>query len=161
PSLSRFVPLSGGPLRSSAEFILLEDLIAAHLDDLFPGMKVLGACCFRVTRDAALDTREEERNDLLRSVTENLRRRRFGAAVCLEIEASCSEKVRDLLQSQLELDEQDVYAVEGDLGECDIQAVTRLDRPDLKDSPFAPACRTLFSRPGEAFDRIREEDLLL
>jgi polyphosphate kinase len=161
PSLSRFVPLSGGPLRSSAEFILLEDLIAAHLDDLFPGMKVLGACCFRVTRDADLDIREEEANDLLRSVTENLRRRRFGAAVRLEIEASCSEKVRDLLQSQLELDEQDVYAVEGDLGECDIQAVTRLDRPDLKDSPFAPASRTLFTRPGEAFDRIREEDVLL
>jgi polyphosphate kinase len=161
PSLSRFVPISGGPLRSAEEFILLEDLIAAHLDDLFPGMKVLGACCFRVTRDADLVIREEEANDLLRSVAENVRQRRFGAAVRLEVDTSCSEKVRELLRSQLELDAEDVYAVDGDLGECDLQAVTRLDRPDLKDSPVVPASRTLFSRRGEAFERIREEDVLL
>ena len=161
PSLPRFVPLSGGPLRSSTEFILLEDLIEAHLDDLFPGMDVLAASAFRVTRDADIDVREEEASDLLRSVAENVRRRRFGAAVRLEIESGSAERVRDLLQSQLELDEDDVYAVDGALGECDLQAVTRLDRADLKDAPFVPASRALFSARGEAFDRIREGDVLL
>ena len=160
-SLPRFVPLSGGPLGSSTEFVLLENLIEAHLDDLFPGMKVLAASYFRVTRDADLDIREEEANDLLRSVAENVRRRRFGAAVRLEVESRCAERVRKLLQSQLELDEDDVYAVDGALGECDLQAVTRLDRTDLKDAPFVPASTTLFSRRGEAFDRIREGDVLL
>ncbi|MEO8349667.1 MAG: polyphosphate kinase 1, partial [Acidobacteriota bacterium] len=160
-SIPRFVPLSGGPLSSSTEFVLLEELIEAHLDDLFPGMKVLAASSFRVTRDADLDIREEEANDLLRSVAENVRRRRFGAAVRLEVESGCAERVRDLLQSQLELDEEDVYAVDGALAECDLLTVTRLDRADLKDAPFVPASRTLFSRRGEAFDRIREGDVLL
>ncbi|MDQ5873431.1 MAG: polyphosphate kinase 1, partial [Acidobacteriota bacterium] len=160
-SIPRFVPLSGGPLSSSTEFVLLENLIEAHLDDLFPGMKVLAASSFRVTRDADLDILEEEANDLLRSVAENVRRRRFGAAVRLEVEGGCALRVRELLQTQLELDEDDVYAVEGALGECDLQAVTRLDRADLKDVPFVPASRTLFSRRGEAFDRIREGDVLL
>jgi polyphosphate kinase len=161
PSLPRFVPLSGGPLRSSTEFILLEDLIEAHLDDLFPGMKVLAASSFRVTRDADIDVREEEANDLLRSVAENVRRRRFGAAVRLEVESECTERVRKLLQSQLELDDDDVYAVDGAVGGCDLQAVTGLDRPDLKDGPFVPASAALFSGRGEAFDRIREGDVLL
>ena len=160
-SIPRFVPLSGGPLRSSTEFVLLEDLIEAHLDHLFPGMKVLAASSFRVTRDADLDVLEEEANDLLRSVAENVRRRRFGAAVRLEVESGCAEKVRELLQSQLELDEEDVYAVDGTLAECDLLAVTRLDRADLKDAPFVPASKALFSQRGEAFDRIRKGDVLL
>jgi polyphosphate kinase len=94
-------------------------------------------------------------------MAENLRRRRFGAAVRLEVEDSCPDKVRDLLRSQLELEEDDVYTASGPLGECDLLAVTRLDLPDLKDSPFAPASRTLFSRPGEAFEAIRQGDVLL
>src|SRR5437867_4658286 len=76
PSLPRFVPLSGGPASSSTDFVLLEELIAAHFEDLFPGMNVLAASSFRVTRDADIEVREDEANDLLRSMAENLRRRR-------------------------------------------------------------------------------------
>ncbi|HEX9688177.1 MAG TPA: RNA degradosome polyphosphate kinase, partial [Thermoanaerobaculia bacterium] len=96
-SLPRLVPVSEGQLRQSREFLLLEELIEEHLEDLFPGMKVLGACSFRVTRDADIEVREEEANDLLRSVAENVRRRRFGAAVRLEVQSGRSAEVRQLL----------------------------------------------------------------
>jgi len=161
PSLPRFVPLVEGPLRHSKEFLLLEDLIEAHLDDLFPGMTVVGASSFRVTRDADLEIREEEANDLLRSVAENISRRRFGAAVRLEVQSDCGKEVGLLLRSQLELDEDDVYELDGPLCGTDLLAIPRLDKPELKDVPLVPASRTLFSRKGEAFERIREGDVLL
>jgi len=160
-SLPRLVPVSEGQLRQSREFLLLEELIEEHLEDLFPGMKVLGACSFRVTRDADIEVREEEANDLLRSVAENVRRRRFGAAVRLEVQSGRSAEVRQLLRSQLELDEDDVYEVEGPLGGGDLLAIPRLERPDLKDTPLVPGSRSLFTHSGEAFERIREGDVLL
>jgi polyphosphate kinase len=160
-SLPRFVPVSEGQLRQSRDFLLLEELIEEHLEHLFPGMKVLGACSFRVTRDADIEVREEEANDLLRSVAENVRRRRFGAAVRLEVQSGRSAEVRQLLRSQLELDEDDVYEVEGPLGGGDLLAIPRLERPDLKDTPLVPGSRGLFTHSGEAFERIREGDVLL
>jgi polyphosphate kinase len=160
PSLPRFVPVAGGPGRSSSEFLLLESLIEAHLDHLFSGMKILRASSFRVTRDADIEIREEEAGDLLRSVAEHVRRRRFGAAIRLEVDSRCPPSVGDLLRAQLELDPDDVYEIEGPLGGADLSAVLRLERPDLKDSAFA-ASRSLFAARGEAFERIRQGDVLL
>jgi polyphosphate kinase len=160
-SLPRFVPASEAPLFHSREFLLMEDLIKAHLTDLFPGMNVLDAFSFRVTRDADIDVREEEASDLLRSVAENVRRRRFGAAVRLEVQKDCTAEVRYVLTSQLELDKDDVYEAEGPLGGTDLLAIPRFDRPDLKDAPLVPASRSLFAREGEAFERIRQGDVLL
>ena len=161
PSLPRFVPVAGGHLRHSREFLLLEDLIQAHLPELFPGVEVLSASSFRVTRDADIEIREEEASDLLRSVAENVSRRRFGAAVRLELRSDCGEEVRSLLRTQLELDDDDVYEFEGPLGGSDLLAIPRLERPDLKDSPLVPGSRSLFEKRGEAFDTIREGDVLL
>jgi len=161
PSLPRFVPVAGGQLRHSREFLLLEDLIQAHLPELFPGVEVLSASSFRVTRDADIEIREEEANDLLRSVAENVSRRRFGAAVRLELRSDCGEEVRSLLRTQLELDDDDVYEFEGPLGGSDLLAIPRLERPDLKDNPLVPGSRSLFEKRGEAFDMIREGDVLL
>src|SRR6185295_14047121 len=142
PSLPRFVPLPGNTARSAA-FILLEDLVEAHLGQLFPGMKIRGASAFRVTRDADIEIREEEASDLLRSVAENVRRRRFGAAIRLEVRNDCGEEVRDLLRSHLELDDDDLYEFDGPLGGSDLLAIPKLERPDLKDSPLVPASRSL------------------
>jgi hypothetical protein len=103
-----------------------EDLIQAHLPELFPGVEVLSASSFRVTRDADIEIREEEANDLLRSVAENVSRRRFGAAVRLELRSDCGEEVRSLLRTQLELDDDDVYEFEGPLGGSDLLAIPRL-----------------------------------
>jgi polyphosphate kinase len=161
PSLPRFVPVAGGHLRHSREFLLLEDLIQAHLPELFPGVEVLSASSFRVTRDADIEIREEEASDLLRSVAENVSRRRFGAAVRLELRSDCGEEVRSLLRTQLELDDDDVYEFEGPLGGSDLLAIPRLERPDLKDRPLVPGSRSLFEKRGEAFDTIREGDVLL
>ena len=89
--------------------MLLEELIEANLDRLFPGMEILGASAFRVTRDADIEIREDEAGDLLRNVDRELRRRRFGAAIRLEVETRCPERVRELLRTQLELEPDDVY----------------------------------------------------
>jgi polyphosphate kinase len=159
-SLSRFVPVPGAS-GTALEFILLEELVEAHLDRLFPGMEILGASAFRVTRDADIEIREDEAGDLLNSVEENVRRRRFGAAIRLEVEERCPETVRELLRTQLELEPGDVYAVGGPLGAADFLAVLKLDLPDLKDTPYLPASRTIFDRPANLFEIIRKGDVLL
>ena len=160
PSLPRLVPVPGSAGNDS-DFILLEDLVEAHVSSLFPGMKIRGASAFRVTRDADFDIREEEAGDLLRSVAENVRQRRFGAAIRLEVDKRCPDTVRDLLRRQLELDLEDLYEVDGPLGASDFLALLRLERPDLKDSDFLPGSRAFFASPAEGFDAIRQKDVLL
>ncbi len=160
PSLSRFVPIPGAPGKT-LEFVLLEKVVEANLDRLFPGMEILGASAFRVTRDADIEIREDEAGDLLRSMTDNLRRRRFGAAIRLEVEERCPDNVRELLRTQLELGAEDVYSVEGPLGAADLLSVLKLDLPALKDAPYMPASRGIFSAPGNLFETIRKGDILL
>jgi polyphosphate kinase len=160
PSLPRLVPV---PAEGStvSDFLLLENLVEAHLPQLFPGMKIRGASSFRVTRDADMEIREDEAADLLRSVAENVRRRRFGAAIRLEVDRRCPAAVRELVRHHLELDPEDVYEVDGPLGRADLLALGRLERPDLKDAPFLPASGMLFSKAGSAFEAIRKADILL
>src|SRR6266851_10241064 len=160
PSLPRLVPVRPEDPAASS-FLLLENLIEAHLAYLFPGMKIRGASAFRVTRDADIEIREDEAGDLLRSVAENVRRRRFGAAIRLEVDSRCPDQVRDLLRGQLELDAEDVYVIPGLLAVSDFLALLRLERPDLKDAVFLPASTSLFSNPGSSFETIRKGDILL
>ncbi len=160
PSLSRFVPIPGAPGKT-LEFVLLEKVVEANLDRLFPGMEILGASAFRVTRDADIEIREDEAGDLLRSMADNLRRRRFGAAIRLEVEERCPDNVRELLRTQLELGAEDVYSVEGPLGAADLLSVLKLDLPALKDAPYMPASRGIFSAPENLFETIRKGDILL
>ncbi|HEV2062963.1 MAG TPA: polyphosphate kinase 1 [Thermoanaerobaculia bacterium] len=166
-SLPRFVPLPPDPDatasagRPASDFLLLEGLVEAHLDQLFPGMAIIGASAFRVTRDADFEIREDEAGDLLQSVTENVRRRRFGAAIRLEVEARCPENVRELLREELELEADDVYDVAGPMGLADFFFLWKLDRPDLKDTPLVPASRKLFAARGEVFEALRKGDVLV
>ena len=159
-SLGRFVPVPGAPGKT-LEFVMLEKLVEANLDRLFPGMQILGASAFRVTRDADIEIREDEAGDLLDSVAENVRRRRFGAAIRLEVEERCPETVRELLRGELELEPDDVYAVDGPLGAADLISVLKLDLPQLKDVPYLPSARTIFDPPGNVFDTIKKGDVLL
>jgi polyphosphate kinase len=159
-SLSRFVPVPGGEGKG-LDFVLLEELVEAHLERLFPGMEILNASAFRVTRDADFEIREDEAGDLLRNVVENVRRRRFGAAIRLEVESRCPDPVRELLRAQLELEPGDVYAVDGPLGAADFLAVLKLDLPALKDAPYLPGSRSLFEAPADVFETIRKGDVLL
>lgn len=159
-SLSRFVPIPGAA-EKTLEFIALENLVEANLDRLFPGMQILGASAFRVTRDADIEIREDEAGDLLDSVEENVRRRRFGAAIRLEVEKRCPETVRELLRVELELEPGDVYEIDGPLGAADLLSVLKLDLPQLKDPPFLPGSRGIFDPPANMFDAIRKADILL
>src|SRR5712692_918248 len=147
PSLPRLVPIRPEEPEAS-DYLLLENLIEAHLAHLFPGMKVRGASAFRVTRDADIEIREDEAGDLLRSVAENVRRRRFGAAIRLEVDSRCADRVRDLLRGQLELDAEDVYVIPGPLAVSDFLALQRLERPDLKDAPNVGARESRRPRAG-------------
>ncbi len=94
----------------------LERLIAANLHLLFPGMEVLAACPFRVTRDAEVAIQELESDDLLESVEEAMRQRRFTSVVRLQVDADVSERILEILASNLPIDKEDVYRIHGSIG---------------------------------------------
>ncbi|HET6954721.1 MAG TPA: RNA degradosome polyphosphate kinase [Acidimicrobiales bacterium] len=129
--LPRFVVLPDGE-----RYVPLEQVIAAHLDQLFPGMAIEQHHAFRVTRNTDLTLEEEEADDLLAMVELELRRRRFGRAVRLEIDAATSDEVRELLQRELDVGDDDVYVDTAPLDLGGLWAVHSLDRPDLKDPPY-------------------------
>ena len=147
--------------QATHEFLPLEQLISANLDDLFPGMEILGCSMFRVTRDMDMEIPGHDANDLLSIVDREIRKRRFGAAVRLEIDAGVPEHVRRLLVDELELDDEDVYPSAGLLGPSALIQLTGLNRPELRDPPFAPRGLLELSEGADLFDVVRGRDLLL
>jgi polyphosphate kinase len=159
--LPRFVVMPDGE-----RFVPLEQVIAAHLDVLFPGMEPGVHFAFRVTRNADLTLEEEEADDLLEAVELELRRRRFGRAVRLEVDAEVSEEILDLLTRELDLAPDDVYHCNVPLDLGGLWSVHGLDRPELKDEPWVPITQPrLTSReldePVDLFSVIREGDVLV
>jgi polyphosphate kinase len=159
--LPRFVTLPDGK-----RLVPLEQVIATHLGVLFPGMEPGTHYAFRVTRNADLTLEEEEADDLLEAVEIELRRRRFGRAVRLEVDADISDEILDLLIRELDLGPEDVYRCTGPLDLGGLWAVHTLDRPELKDAPWVPTtqARLNSSEPDEPVDFfavIRERDVLL
>jgi polyphosphate kinase len=146
-------------------FVPLEQVIAAHLGALFPGMEIENHHPFRVTRNADLTLEEEEADDLLVAVEMELRRRRFGRAVRLEVDPSMTEEVRTLLTRELDLHPEDVYSGPGPLDYTSLWQIYHLDRPELKDEPFAPVKPfRLGGADGETADvfaAIRQGDILV
>jgi polyphosphate kinase len=131
PLLPRFVRSSDGTC-----FVPLEQVISAHLDRLFPGMEVELHCPFRVTRNADLSVADEESDDLLATIEMELRRRRFGHAVRLEVNPGMPAEIRDLLVRELDLTPENVYEVDGLLDLDSFWQLYGIDRPDLKDTPW-------------------------
>jgi polyphosphate kinase len=158
-SLSRLIPLAAED--GSAHFVMLEDVIAHNLDALFPGMEIRASYCFRVTRDADLDLQEDEADDLLRMIESELRKRRFGEPVRLEVEAAMPERLRAMLLEALSLGEVDLYALDAILGTNDLFTLVNLERPELHDAPFTPAIPARLVRESDIFAAIREGDILL
>ncbi|MBK5223583.1 MAG: polyphosphate kinase 1 [Acidimicrobiia bacterium] len=158
--LPRFVPLPDGQ-----RFVPLEQVIGANLVKLFPGMAIDEQIAFRVTRNADLTLQDEEADDLLAAVELELRRRRFGRAVRLEIDARMSNKVRELLVRELELEPDDVYEHLGPLGLQGLDTLHDLDRPDLKFAVWPPLTQyRLADRdegPVDFFDELRRGDVLV
>lgn len=159
PILPRFVVLPDGE-----RFVPLEQVIAAHLDALFPGMEVLGHHVFRVTRNADFEVEEDEGGDLLMAIESELTQRRFGRVVRLEVHPDMPDDVLDLLMREMDATADDVYRVDGPLDLAGLWGLLDLDRPDLKFEVFngvTPArLSSPPSEPVDFFEVIRQGDLV-
>jgi polyphosphate kinase len=146
------------------QWCMLEDLITSNLGRLFNGMTVGRADLFRVTRNADLTLEEDEADDLLVALEVELRRRRFGEALRVEIQSGMSPEFLELLVDQLELDRSNVYVTDAPLGLHDLWSLYAIDRPDLKGegwSPITPRRLLDGEHVGDIFAAIREDDILL
>ena len=158
--LERFVRLPSEEV--SYEFILLEELIAEEINLIFPGMKVLEVCAFRVTRDADIEFAEEEADDLLKTIEEELRQRERGSAVRLDVESKASPELTSLLRETIGLDDLQCYTVPGPINLVDVAAIGgAVDRPDLKYPGFVPAVREPFRSEKNIFRALTHQDVLI
>jgi polyphosphate kinase len=145
-------------------FLPIEDLISAHLGELFTGLEVAEVHPFRVTRNADLEVEEDRDEDLLQALERELARRRFGPPVRLEVTETMSEHVLELLLRELDVHPGDVVTVPGLLDMTCLWEVYAIDRPDLKDEPFRPATHPAFGEretPRSIFATLREGDVMV
>jgi polyphosphate kinase len=146
----------------SVNFVWLEEVVAANLDLLFPGLEVVAAYPFRVTRDADPEIEEDEAADLLLAIEESVRMRHFGFAVRLEVETAMPKRIRNILVSNLGLAPYQVYTKDAPIGMADLMELTKVNRPDLKDPPFLPAVPPpLAVAEDNIFAAIKRQDILL
>jgi polyphosphate kinase len=167
PGRSRVMNVDG----VRAWFLPVEELIAAHLDQLFSGMQVIEHHLFRVTRNAELEVDDDRDDDLLQALERELARRRFGPSVRLEVASTISDDVLERLARELDMDDAHVVRVAGLLDLSRLwQVYDEVDRPDLKDRPFVPAThpRLQFSeltgegeKPRSFFAHLRDGDVLV
>lgn len=161
-SLPQLLPvaLNHGPRAHG--FVWLEQLIVANLHHLFPGLEILRAHVFHLTRDAEVAIKELETDDLLETIEEAVWQRRFRDAVRLQVDARMPAAMIDLLAAKLELDPANIFRVQGPLDLSRLRHLAALDRPDLKDKPFLPHTPAGFALKDEdVFDAIRRQDQLL
>lgn len=147
-------------------FAPLEDVIAAHLDQLFPGLEVQQTHLFRVTRNEDVEVEEDDAENLLKALERELMRRRFGPPVRLEVEDTIDEHVLDLLVRELGVSEHEVFQLPGQLDLTGLWALVGLDRDDLKDPAFVPQTNHELAEVETAsepdvLDAIKRSDVLL
>jgi polyphosphate kinase len=165
-SEARFVRLKVPPVLpglipiEKSKFVFLSEVIAANLGALFPGMRAGRAYAFRVTRDADIEIREDEADDLLRALQKELRRRRFGTPVRLEVAADMPDAMLDYLTNSLGLASDDVYPIDGPLNVADLLGLCELNRPDLKFRPLRMSVPELL-RAGPILDVIKKQDVMV
>jgi polyphosphate kinase len=170
-TLPRLVPIkrSSGGVRKDGTvpynhyFVWLEQVISENLASLFPGMEVIESHPFRIIRDADMVIQELEAADLLETMEQTVRQRRFGSVILITINQSMSNRVRDILMENLEIDRNEVYIIEGPLGYSDLMTLHNIDRYNLKDQPFKPAIpRQISTIDDESiFTKICDGDILL
>jgi polyphosphate kinase len=161
PLLPRFVSVS------DMRFVLIEEVIAAHVPALFPGMDVIESSLFRVTRNEDLTVDEDDVDNLLQALERELVRRRFGPAVRLEVQAEIGSRVLELLVRELDISEHQLYRIDGPLDLAGLWAIVNLDLPTLKYESHPPVTHPQLRTTGEAnnavdvFSAMRHSDLLL
>ena len=158
--LGRFIPiLTGEP---GCRYILLEELIRTHADALFPGLEVINSHTFRVTRDADIELAEDEADDLLKVMEEQIRRRRWGEAVRLEVDQEMPAEIVEMLVESLDLEPEDVYQTRGPGNIIDFMTLHKIDRRELKDPPFTGRTLSIFADDDKSvFSVIRAGNILL
>ncbi len=149
--------------KSRTAFVWLEQLIMGNLQRLFPGMEIVEAHAFHLTRDAEVVIQEFESDDLLETIEEAIWQRRFRAVVRLQVNQYIPAHILDILVENLEMDPKDVYRAAGPIDLSRIGQLGSLERPDLKDKPFTPFTPPELSPKAEddIFAQIRRQDLLL
>src|SRR5215208_2284405 len=172
-TLPRLVPIkrSSGAVRKDGTiphhhyFVWLEQLIMANLAALFPGLEVVAAYPFRIIRDADVEIQEIEADDLLETMQQSIRRRKFGSVVQVEIYEDMPDTIRDLLIDNLEIRQNDVYILPAPLGLSSLwQIYNNVERFDLKFPAYHPAVPRVFENAmlaGEIFDVIKQGNILL
>lgn len=164
PRLVPLPPADGEDMtlpKAARKFVWIEQVVAASLERLFPGLEVVAAYPFRVTRNTDMEIQEEEADDLLLTMEQSLRQRHFGVPVRLEIEASMPQEIRELLIDNLEVGPQDVFTVNGPLDLSSLWELYRLERPDLKDDPYKPTLPTRVREDENIFSVLKRRDVLV
>ncbi len=145
----------------AASYIWLGDLINLNLELLFPGMEVVDAHRFRITRDTDIELQEDEADDLLSVIEENIRQRRFGSVVRLEVGHPMPDFMLNTLVENLEISMDDVHLSEGPLGLSDVMSLFSLPLHQLKEKPYYPVTPNIFEEDEDFFSIIRQKDILL
>lgn len=145
-------------------YIWLDDLVKAHLDTLFPGMTILEAHPFHVTRDAEVEIQEWEAGDLLETTEEGIRQRRFGDVVRLQVDRAMPAHVLDILMTNLQIKSHDVFLVEGHIPLTSLKHIASLDVPELKFPHFSPVVPNVLNpdaQDDDEFMAVSRRDILL
>ncbi len=152
----RFVPVG-----EDGRYLLIEDLTAANVKLFAPEADPKSCYQFRITRDADIEIREAEAQDLLEEMEHNLKQRRFGDVVRLEVSSSMPKDMVQYLMESLQIEKGDVYSIDGPLKITDAFEITDLNRPDLKEKPLSIAMPEIMNSDESKFDIIRRQDVLL
>jgi polyphosphate kinase len=145
----------------TTRLVWIEEVVAANLDLLFPGLEVVASYPFRITRDADLEIKDDEASDLLTTIEEQVGMRHFGSVVRLEVDQTAPAHICDILTRNLDLAPYQIYSDNSPLGMADLMALTHLDYPGLKDPPFLPALATPLATKESLFEVIRRQTQLL
>jgi polyphosphate kinase len=151
----------GSSRKFNAKFVWLADLIRENLYMLFPGMEVVEAHRFRITRDTDIELQEDEADDLLRVIEENIRQRRFGSVVRMEVASSMPEFMLDTLMENLRITRDDVHVLDGPIGLSDVMTLYKLPLHQLKEKPYYPTTPKIFEDDEDIFSTIKQRDVLL
>jgi polyphosphate kinase len=156
--LPRFVELPTD--NGVRDFVMMEDLVRCYIGSLFPKMKISSVTAFRVTRNADFDLAEAEADDLLKLIERELRKRRVGTVIRLELAADASPEDRSFLLETTGLSEEDLFDIPGYLDLSGFMYFMGIDMPDLKDPPFIPALHPAIHHDQSIFSSIRRGDIL-
>ncbi|MBX3083216.1 MAG: polyphosphate kinase 1 [Anaerolineae bacterium] len=159
--LRNYMPTTPAAELTGHRFVWLEEVITANLDILFPGMEIVASAIFRITRNNDIEIAEEEADDLLETVEENVRDRRFGQVVRMTVMGDMPESIRQVLLENLEITWDDIYPLPAPIGMSDLFALANIEMPTLKWPPYIARRAPEFQLGEDIFTSIRRQDILI